>query len=193
MPPSRAQRVDRALHRRLSKHGLQSFANGGKNHAGRSGARARSRSALADFSENFRGGITGYDRNGNHSSPGGFDFLSSDDLIAGPVAAFYQHIGKQPRDDFTRREVVENQNGINAFQRGDNFRAFPLGQNGPPLAFQLPYTGIAVETDDQRLAKLARLFQAAHVARMQQVEAPVRENNAPPVAFFAAKPQNRFL
>ena len=39
----------------------------------------------------------------------------------------------------------------------------------------------------------ARLFQESEMAWVQQFKTPVGEHNAAPVAFLAAKPQNRFF
>ena len=44
-----AQSAERAFHRRVAEHSIQSFANGGKNHAGASGFHARGASAFANL------------------------------------------------------------------------------------------------------------------------------------------------
>ncbi len=60
-------------------------------------------------------------------------------------------------------------------------------------AFQLAHAGVAIHADDERVAEIAGLLEAANVAGMQHVEAAVGENDAASVAFLAAKPQNRFV
>ena len=110
----------------MAEHSFQSFANGGKNHSGASGFHARAGSAFANLSKNCSGRITRHNRDGNDASTGGFDFFASHNLITRPVAALYQHIGKQARDDFARRERIENHYRIDAFERGENFSSFPF-------------------------------------------------------------------
>src|SRR5580700_2038952 len=119
-----AQRAERPLHRRVAEHRIQSFANGGKNHAWASGFHARGMSAFADLSEDRRGGVTRDYWNGNDAAASGFYFLAADDLIAGPVAAFYKHIRKQTGDDFAWGEIIENHDRVDAFQSSENFGTF---------------------------------------------------------------------
>ena len=126
-------------------------------------------------------------------APGGFNLLAADDLIARPIAAFDQNIGKQASDYFARRRLIENQNGIYAFEGRKDLRAFQLRQHRPPRSFDLPYTGIAVNANDERVAKRACLLENAKVPWMEQIEAAVREDNAAPVAFLTPEPQNHFV
>jgi hypothetical protein len=186
-----AQSAQRALHRRVAKHSIQSFANGGKNHAWASGFHARGTSAFADLSEDGRGGVTRDYWNGNDAAAGGFYFFAADDLIAGPVAAFYKHIRKQTGDDFARREIIENHDCVDAFQRSENFGTFAFGQDWTPGAFQLADTGITVETNNERVPKTASLLETADVPGVQQIETAIGEDDVAAVAFLAAKPQNR--
>ena len=88
---------------------------------------------------------------------------------------------------------MKNNDGVYTFEGGENFRAFKFRQYRTARAFQLADAGVAVDADDERVAKRTRLFQALNMAGMQKVEAPVREDDAAAVAFLAAEPQNRFL
>jgi alkylhydroperoxidase family enzyme len=188
-----AQCAQRALHRRVTEHSIQSFANGGKNHAWTSGFHARGTSAFADLSEDGRGGVTRDYGNGNDAAASGFYFFAADDLIAGPVAAFYQHIRKQAGDEFLWRQIIENHDRVDAFQRSENFGTFAFRQERTPGAFQLADTGITVEANDERIPETASLLEAADVPGVQQIETAVGENDLAAVAFLAAKPQNRLL
>jgi hypothetical protein len=177
----------------VAEHSIQSFANGGKNHAWASGFHARGTRALADLSEDGRGGVTRDYGNGYDAAAGGFYFFAADDLIAGPVAAFYKHIRKQAGDDFAWREIIENHDRVDAFQCGENFGALAFRQDWTPGAFQLADTGITVEADNERVPETAGLLETADVPGMQQIETTVGEDDAASVAFLAAKPQNRLL
>jgi hypothetical protein len=158
-----------------------------------SGFHARCGSTFADFSKNFRGGIARDNGNGDDTASGGFYFFAAYDLIACPVPAFNQNVRKQSRDHLARRECIENHYSIHAFERGENFGTLTLGQYGASGAFQLAHAGITIEARDQYISQRARLFEAADVPGMQQIETAVSEHNAAAIAFPWAKPQNRFV
>jgi len=151
------------------------------------------RTGSAHFRKNRGRGISGNDWHGNDAPAGGFNFFPADDLIAGPVAAFDENVGQQRGDGFARSEFLKNDDGVHTFEGREDFRAFEFRQDRATRAFQFADARVAVDTDDERVAKRARLFQALNVARMQKVEAAVRKDDAAAVAFLAAKPQNRFL
>jgi hypothetical protein len=57
----------------------------------------------------------------------------------------------------------------------------------------LANTRVTIEPDNQHVTQLASQFEAAKMAGMKQVKAAVGEDDAAPIAFVAAKPQNRFF
>ena len=154
---------------------------------------ARGRCAFADFFQDFGRGVAGDHRSRDHASASSFHFFATDDLIAGPIAALDEYVGKQARDDLARSQIVENDDGIDGFESGEDFRALALGDHRPAFALELANTGVAVEADDQDVAQGTGLLEAADVAGVQQVEAAVGEDEAAAVAFPGAKPQNRLL
>ena len=158
-----------------------------------SGFRARSARAFSDLLQNIRGRVTGHDRNGNNATAGGFDLLPANDLVVRPITTLHQHVRKEPGDHFARRQLIKYDDRIHTLQRRKDFRAFALGEDGTPLAFQLPNTCIAVESYDQRVTQFPSLLEAADVPRMQEIKAAIGENHSATVAFIAAKPQNRLL
>jgi len=158
-----------------------------------SGFRARGTRAFSDLSQNIRGRVTGHDWKGNNATASGFDLLPANDLVVRPITTLHQHVWKEPGDHFARRQSIEYDDRIHTFQRRKDFRAFGLGEDGAPLAFQLPYTCIAVESHDQRVTQFPSLLEAADMPRMQEIKAAIGENHSPTVAFLAAKPQNRLL
>ena len=174
----------------MANNGFQSFADSGKYHARLSGIRS---SRFTDFLQNGGSRVTRDDGNGDNAATGSFDFFAADNLVAGPIAAFYENIGQQPRDDLARRQLIENDDGVYGFESGKYFRPLAFGDDRPACAFQLADTGVAVQTDDEHVAELARQLEAPDVTGMEQVKAAVGEDDAAPVAFLAAKPQNRFF
>ena len=77
----------------------------------------------------------GDDGNGNHSAAGAFHFFATNDLIVGPVATFYEDVGKERGDGFARCGFVEDQYGIDTIESGEEFGAFTFGDDGAACAF----------------------------------------------------------
>src|SRR6185437_5931574 len=103
-----AQGTQRAFHRGMAEHGIQTLTNGREDHALRSDFRASAWNAFADLSQHRRGGITRHNRNGNDPASCGLDFFATDDLVAGPVAALDENVRQKARDDLPRRGLIEN-------------------------------------------------------------------------------------
>jgi len=189
-----AQSGEHALHSGMAYHSLQPFTDSRKDHSRcSSGFRSGNLRSPADFLQNLGCRIAGDDRNGYNTAAGGFDFLPANDLVAGPVVTLDQNVGKEPGNHFTRGQSVEDDDSINAFERGEDFRAFAFDDDGTPFALQLPYACIAVQSDDQSVTQFARQLEDANVPRMEEIKAAVCKNDPAAVAFLAAKPQNRFV
>src|SRR5439155_24531193 len=195
-----AQSSERALHRRVAKQGLQSFADSWKYHAWliripREGGRSfRLRLlAFAYFLENGRCRIARAHGNRDDAAASGFHFFAADDLVARPIAALYQNIGKQARNHFAGSQIIEDHHAVHGLQRRENFRALAFWKHGTAFPFQLAHTGVAIQSDNQGVPQFARQFEDANMARMEQIKAAVGENDSATVAFRAAKPQNRLL
>src|SRR5207245_9453087 len=72
--------------------------------------------AFANFAQDGRSGIASENRGGNDAAARGFHFLAANNLVAGPVAALDEDIGKEPGDHFTRRKIVKDHDGVHRFQ-----------------------------------------------------------------------------
>jgi hypothetical protein len=158
-----------------------------------SGIRARSRRAFANLSQNFRGRVTGHDGKRDDSPARGFDLLAPYDLIIGPIATLHQNIGQEPGNGFARRQLIENNDAVHAFERRENLRSLKLRDHWPGITFEFAHAGVAVQPHDEHISELARLLQSANVAGVQQIETSVREDDAAAIAFLPAKLQNRFF
>ncbi len=154
---------------------------------------ARGARVFPDLSQNIRGRVTRHDWNGNNATAGGFNLLPANDLVIRPITTLHQHVRKEPGDHFARRQFIEYDDRIHTLERRKDFRAFALGEDGTPLAFQLPYTCIAVESHEQRVTQFPSLPKAADMPWMEEIKATIGENHSPTVAFIPAKLQNRLL
>ena len=88
---------------------------------------------------------------------------------------------------------IENHHCVDAFECRKDFSAFVLRDQRSALAFELANAGVAINANDEHIAKLACLLERSNVPWMQHIETAVCENDAASVAFLAAKPQNRFV
>ena len=59
-----------------------------------------------------------------------FDDVAADDRVGGPVGAFDEHVRLDALDDLGRRLFVENHDGVDARQRGQDLRALSSGVIG---------------------------------------------------------------
>ena len=73
---------------------------------------------------------------------------------------------------------------IDAFERGDYFRAILREVDGTAIAFQGADRFIPVDRHEKSVAEGPRLLEVAHVSGVKQIEAAVRENKLAPL--FAA-------
>jgi len=92
-----------------------------------------------------------------------------------------------------RRQFIEDEHRIHAFEVRQNLRALLLGNHRAAGAFQRADALVAIHANDQRVSHRAGRFQQFDVAGMEQVVAAVCENHALAVAFPRAKLQNEFF
>src|SRR5713226_6820438 len=130
-----AQSGQRTVHRRMAKDGFQSLADGRKYHAWSIRIPRERRAPLRVFSEEWQRSNNPGARGWRRRVPRRLRFLATNDLIAGPVAAFYEDIREQAGDQFARRQVVEDHHSVHGFQSSENFRALAFRDNWTSLAF----------------------------------------------------------
>ncbi len=83
------------------------------------------------------------------------DGVAADNLIRSPVGAFHEDVGLHGSNDLGRRVLVEEDDGVDGSERGHHLGAFEFGRDRTCRAFVAPHRGIAVEADDQEIAKRA--------------------------------------
>ena len=96
-----------------------------------------------------------------------------------PVGALHQHVGLDRADQAVRRLLVEDDHAVDAGQRGEEFRALGLGNDGPAGPLVGAHGSVGVDADDQQLARPSRVLQVADVPGVQQVEYTVGEDHPP--------------
>ncbi len=114
-----------------------------------------------------------------HDTPAsGFDKVTADDGVVRPVRPLHEHIRLQFPDDGVRCLLVEDGHGVHALQGGEDLGTFVLGRDGAFGSLVPADRAVRIDRDDEQVAERARLLQVADVARMEQVEDPVGEDDA---------------
>lgn len=108
----------------------------------------------------------------------GLHDLIANYLLAGVVAALYQHARLDPGDQVDRRVLLEDDDEIDGFQRRQHLGARTLVLDRAIGALQPPHRGVAVEAHDQPIAGCARRRQHLDVAGMQDIETAIGEADA---------------
>src|SRR4249920_717416 len=121
--------------------------------------------------------MTLLDADTDDPSSAGFDHVSADDGIGGPVCALDEHIRLQGRDDVVWRVLVEDDAGINDGESSDELGALGLGCHRPVGSLVRANRSIRIDTDNERVAFLPGGAEIAHVSWVQQVEDTVREDD----------------
>lgn len=147
----------------------------------------------ADFLEDGGGGIGVEDLDALDATTGSFDFFAANDLIAGPVTAFDKNIWKKSGDDRARSRFVEDEDRVDAFEAGEDFGALELRDDWAAGSFEGANAAVAVEANDEEIAKGAGGFKTVDVPGMKKIEAAIGEDNFAAVAFLGSKPQNRLF
>src|SRR5216683_1066008 len=104
------------------------------------------------------------------------------------VGAFDVDIGAQRLQQGFHVRLVKDGDVVHGAEGSHQFRARILRQNRPARTFEGPFTGIGIDRNDEDISFPASALEIAHMARVKQVEAAVREHD--PLAFAAARFQN---
>jgi hypothetical protein len=95
------------------------------------------------------------------------------ELVDGVIAAFDVDIGLGGLQEVCGAEFVEDVNGINGFECGDDGGAVGLGVDGAVGAFELGDGAVAVEAHDEGFGFVAGGLEVVDVAGVQNIEAAV--------------------
>src|SRR5436190_7910928 len=100
---------------------------------------------------------TGHEIDKDHFAAVALDELVSHHLLAAVVATFGQDLGTHAPDQLERRILIENDDEIDRLERRQHFGPRVHLLKWPALAFQTSHRGVAVETDDESVARGAGL------------------------------------
>ncbi len=114
----------------------------------------------------------------NHTASKLLHVLSTDNPVERPIGALDQHVGAQGSDGLERCVFVVNEDSVDALKSEQRFRPFLLSDHGPALALEAPHRGVRVDADDQNIPVGSGLLQEMHMARVKDVETPVRKHHA---------------
>jgi hypothetical protein len=123
------------------------------------------------------GGLAGSERDDDTLAAPAADLRCADDRVGRVVSAFHDDIRPEVSNQLERRVFVEDDDGVDGLEASEHVRAFGLRPDGPLRALEAPNAGVAVEADDERIAKLTRTAQNVEVTRVKEVEHPVREDD----------------
>ena len=101
----------------------------------------------------------------------------ADDGLDGVVAAFDEDVGLEGADEFERRVLFEEDDGIDGGEGGHDAGAFALGHDGARGAFEAADGGVGVEAEHELRAEAAAVFEQRDVADVEEIEAAVGEDD----------------
>ena len=95
-------------------------------------------------------------------------------VIGGVVATFGLDVGANLANDRADIELGKDHDGVDVFERGDDFGAFVLRHDRASGAFESAYGIIGVHGDDELTSEGLGPAQVADMTDMEQVEVAVR-------------------
>lgn len=94
------------------------------------------------------------------------------------VCPFCVNVRAQDEQKLYHCWLMKDRNVINRANGRDQLGALALWQQWPSLTLELSNLSIAIDTDDEQVAKSARGFKVANMSNVQKVEATVCEDDA---------------
>lgn len=94
----------------------------------------------------------------------------------GPVRSFYEDVGYDCGDEFTRRVFVEENDSVNGFERKDSIGSLAFRHDRAGWAFEPPNACVGVECENEDVTERTGLLEQPDVSGMQQVVAAVSED-----------------
>jgi hypothetical protein len=121
--------------------------------------------------------MPGRDRDDDDAPAPGRDGIGPNDRLRRVIAALDDHVRQECGDEFTRRVLLEHDDGVHTLERGQEARALRLGAHGTRRALEAPHGSVAVDADDQGIPFRPRGGQDVDMSGVQQVEDAVREDD----------------
>ena len=133
-----------------------------------------------DLLDDLRRGAAGHEIDEVHLAAVLLDDLRFWQRLARIVTALGVDGGTHLLDERFRRRLVEEDDVIDGSERSRNRCTIQLRVDGARLALEAAHGSVGIEPEHEAVAESARRLQVAHMPRVQDVEATVREDDALP-------------
>src|SRR5437899_5929768 len=110
--------------------------------------------------------------------------MSLGDSLFSVIRSLSVDVWPRCKKQFCDCSFVEYGNHVNRFERRDNLRPVTFGQYRATLPFQAGYLIIRINSNYEQVAQGASAFEIAYVPCVQEIEAPVSQNNSPSLFLF---------
>lgn len=141
------------------------------------------------------GGPAGHQREEGDGSASGLDdaaFLRVEGR-EGVVGALGPDVGLRRGEEVGGTDFVEEADGIDAGEGGDEGGAIGLGMDGAGRAFELAHGEVAVDPDEEAVAKLSGGFEIGGVPDVEEVETAIGHHHPPALVPLPGSPGGEFL
>src|SRR3954471_3329541 len=132
---------------------------------------------VTETGDDAGGGLTRRERNDMNATAPRTYLRGHHDGFLAVVATLHQHIGTQLHDQLEGCVLLEHDHAIDRLERGDDIGALGLTAHGTRRTLEATYRSIAVDRHDEVIAGAAGAGNDVHVARMNQVEDAVGEDD----------------
>jgi len=126
--------------------------------------------------------MTGRERNDHDLAAARANYLATDDCVRSVIATLDDHVRLKRLDQLERRVLVEQGDGIDGLEGRHDIDAFRLAPDRTIRTLKASNRRVTVHANDQGVAALPGAGEDVYVARVQQVEHAVREDDAPVLA-----------
>ena len=106
-----------------------------------------------DLLDNARRRVPGLDRDADHPPAPRLDNVAANDGIFGPIRAFDENVRLDRLNQVSGRFFVKDHDAVDARQRREDFRAFPLRGDGTAGALQETDGPIGIDANQESIAK----------------------------------------
>ena len=121
--------------------------------------------------------MTGRERNDNDASPARGHDACTDDGFGRIISTLHDDVRAEGRDQFERRVLVEDHDGVHAFERGEKHGALILVSNRTRRPLEAAHRSVTVHAYDERVTGCTRGGEHIHVTGVQEIEYAVRERD----------------
>ena len=121
--------------------------------------------------------MAGRQRNDDDAPTSRSYLARANDGLGRIVAALDDDVGFDPTNQLERRVLVEDGDGIDGLEGGEDVRSFTLRPHGPLGSLETFDRGVAVDADNQRVATRTRAHEDVDVSGMQEIEDTIGEHD----------------